>query len=109
MNKEININELKDKSEQIQNQIDEAKLKLGKMLVEDEALWQGSTIPVEQPDGTITYIPPRTTNICQHDATFFLNPDYPAILGAQQYEINERILHAQMLAEQQAQQAQQGQ
>lgn len=73
-------------------------------LVEDESLWQGSTIPVEQPDGTVTYIPPRTTNVCQHDATFFLNPDYPAILGAQQYEINERILHAQMLAEQQAQQ-----
>ncbi len=79
-------------------------------LVEDESLWQGSTIPVEQPDGTITYIPPRTTNVCQHDATFFLNPDYPAILGAQQYEIEERIRHAQMLAEQQAQQqAQQGQ
>lgn len=71
-------------------------------IVEDESLFQGSTIPVEQPDGTILYITPRTTHICQHDATFFLNPDYPAILAAQQAEIEERIRQAQLLAEQQA-------
>ncbi len=71
-------------------------------LIEDESLFSGSTIPVEQPDGTVLYIEPRTSNVCQHDATFFLDPNYPAILGAQQAEIEERIRHAQMLAEQQA-------
>ena len=74
-------------------------------IVEHESLFQGSTIPVEQPDGTILYITPRTTHYCQHDATFFLDPNYPAILAAQQAEIEERIRQAQELAEQQQQQA----
>ncbi len=74
-------------------------------LIEDESLWSGSTIPIEQPDGTIIYQQPDTSNICQHDAAFFLDPNYPNILAAQQAEIDERIRHAQMLAEQAAQQA----
>ncbi len=78
-------------------------------LIEDESLWSGSTIPIEQPDGTIIYQQPDTSNICQHDATFFLDPNYPNILAAQQAEIDERIRHAQMLAEQAAQQAAQQQ
>ncbi len=71
-------------------------------LVEDESLVTGSTIPVEQPDGTILYVTPRISNMCQHDATFFLDPNYPAILAAQQAEIEERIRQAQALAEQEA-------
>lgn len=74
-------------------------------LIEDESLWQGSTIPVEQPDGSVSYIPPDTSNVCQHDANFFLDPNHVNILAAQQAEIDERIRHAQMLAEQAAQQA----
>jgi penicillin-binding protein 1A len=70
-------------------------------IVEHESLFQGSTIPVEQPDGTILYITPRASHICQHDATFFLDPNYPIILAAQQAEIEERIRQAQLLAEQQ--------
>ena len=76
-------------------------------LIEDESLYQGSTIPVEQPDGSILYIPPDTSNICQHDATFFLDPNWPAILEAQQADLNARILAAQLAAEQAALQAQQ--
>ena len=78
-------------------------------LIEDESLWEGSTIPVEQPDGSILYVTPDTSNVCQHDANFFLNPDYPNILAAQQAELNARILAAQLAAEQAALQAQQAQ
>ncbi len=76
-------------------------------LIEDESLFQGSTIPVEQPDGSILYVTPDTSNICQHDATFFLDPNCYAILEAQQAELNARILAAQLAAEQAALQAQQ--
>jgi len=58
--------------------------------VEDESLWLGSTIPIEQPDGSIIYQQPKTSYYCQHDITFFANPDYESILHAQQYEINQR-------------------
>jgi len=42
--------------------------------------------------------------MCQHDAEFFLNPDYPVILQIQQEELNIRIqevLNAQQQMQQQ--------
>ncbi len=75
--------------------------------VEDEALWSGSTIPIEQPDGSIVYQTPKTSNICQHNATFFADPNYQAILAQQQAELDIRIQQA--LANQAAQQQQAGQ
>ena len=75
--------------------------------VEDESLWSGSTIPIEQPDGSIVYQTPRTTNICQHSATFYADPNYQAILAQQQAELDIRIQGA--LAAQAAQQAAQQQ
>ena len=63
--------------------------------VEDESLWLGSTIPIEQPDGSIIYQQPKTSNYCQHDITFFTNPDYESILHAQQYEMNHRHENAE--------------
>lgn len=55
-------------------------------LLEAPALVAGSTFL--NADGTINQ--PRTSNICQHDAFFFTNPDYEAILSAQQWEIEQR-------------------
>ena len=72
--------------------------------VEHESLHKGSEIPIEQPDGTIVYQMPKTSNMCQHDAEFFLNPDYPVILQIQQEELNIRIqevLNAQQQMQQQ--------
>lgn len=56
--------------------------------IEDESLWEGSKVAVTQPDGSVTYTMPNTTNTCQHDAAFFANPDYEAILNQQQLEMN---------------------
>ncbi len=77
--------------------------------IEDESLWSGSTIPVEQPDGSIVYQTPRTTNMCQHSATFFADPNYQAILAQQQFELDIRIQqhYANEAAAQQAAQQQQ--
>ncbi|MBR6665582.1 MAG: transglycosylase domain-containing protein [Lachnospiraceae bacterium] len=72
--------------------------------VEHESLHKGSEIPIEQPDGTIVYQMPKTSNMCQHNAEFFLNPDYPVILQIQQEELNIRIqevLNAQQQMQQQ--------
>lgn len=74
--------------------------------VEHESLWNGSTIPIEQPDGSIVYQTPKTSNTCQHDATFFLDPDYQTKLQIQQEELNVRIQGA-LAAQQQQQQQQQ--
>ncbi len=60
-------------------------------LLEHESLISGSTIPIEQPDGSVIYQTPVTSNICQHDASFFVNPDYLNILYQQQAELNQRI------------------
>lgn len=59
-------------------------------LPENPALLAGSTTIIENPDGTQTVNAPRTTNICPHDAMFFANPDYEAILNQHQWEINQR-------------------
>lgn len=74
--------------------------------VEHESLHKGSEIPLEQPDGTIIWQKPKESNVCQHDATFFLDPNYPVILQIQQEELNIRIqevLNAQQQLEAQQQ------
>ena len=55
-------------------------------LVEDASLISGSTMVTENPDGTLTYVTPPTNSHCQHDASFFANPDYESILNNQQWE-----------------------
>ena len=50
---------------------------------------------VNNPDGTQTVITPNTRSQCQHDATFFANPDYEAVINQQQAEINARNAAAQ--------------
>lgn len=69
-------------------------------LVEDPALEQGSTTIIENPDGTQTVSVPVTSNHCQHDAMFFANPDYEAIINQQQWEMEQRAAAAQAAAEQ---------
>lgn len=59
-------------------------------LVEDASLISGSTMVIENPDGTQTITTPLTTDHCQHDATFYANPDYESIINSQQWEINIR-------------------
>lgn len=59
-------------------------------LVEDPSLLSGSTTIIENPDGTQTLVTPPSTNHCQHDATFFANPEYESILNSQQWEMNQR-------------------
>ena len=43
----------------------------------------------ENPDGTLTYVTPPANSHCQHDASFFANPDYESILNNQQWEMNQ--------------------
>ncbi len=74
-------------------------------LLEDPALIPGSTTLITNPDGTQTINQPRTSNVCQHDAAFYANPDYEAILNAQMQELAQRRAAAQVLPpEQQPQQ-----
>lgn len=68
-------------------------------LIEDAALTKGSSTTQVNPDGSVTVVAPNTTNHCQHDAAFFANPDYEAILNQQQMEINNRAAAAQPPAE----------
>ncbi|MBR4084408.1 MAG: transglycosylase domain-containing protein [Lachnospiraceae bacterium] len=75
--------------------------------VEHESLWSGSTIPIEQPDGSIVYQTPKTSNTCQHDVTFFLDPNYATTLQIQQEELNIRLQGALEAQQQQQQQAEQ--
>ncbi len=72
-------------------------------LVEDESLLAGSTTIVENPDGTQTVTTPNTANHCQHDATFFANPDYYPIIEQQRWEIQQRAAAAAEAAQQAAQ------
>lgn len=59
-------------------------------LVEDASLLSGSTMIITNEDGSQTLVTPPSTNHCQHDATFFANPDYEAIINQQQWEIDQR-------------------
>ena len=63
--------------------------------VEDESLLSGSTTIM--PDGTV--IQPQTSTHCQHDATFYANPDYEAILNQQQWEMQSAAAAAQEAVE----------
>lgn len=60
--------------------------------VEDPALWEGSSMVIQNPDGTTAVQTPNTTTQCQHDDAFFANPDYQAVIDAQQWEINQRYV-----------------
>lgn len=58
---------------------------------EDPSLDAGSaTVPTVMPDGTIVNVNPNVQNTCQHNAAFFLNPDYETILNRQQFDLNLR-------------------
>lgn len=59
-------------------------------LVEDPSLISGSTTITENPDGTQTVNTPATSNHCQHDASFFADPNYEAIQNQQEWEISQR-------------------
>ncbi len=62
---------------------------------EDASLLQGSSaIPqTPEPDGEQTPEGSDTPH-CQHDAAFFENPDWPAIIAQQEWEITEREIQA---------------
>ena len=68
-------------------------------LLEDESLLTGSTIITENPDGTQTVTIPNTSSHCQHDATFFANPDYQYIIDSQSWELEQRWLANQAAAD----------
>ncbi len=59
-------------------------------LAEEEALISGSTTIIENPDGTLSTIMPVTRSRCQHDDSFYANPDFETILNQQQWELNQR-------------------
>lgn len=65
---------------------------------EDSSLEQGSTIAVPLPDGSVAYHNPNVQNTCQHNAAFFLNPDFQTILDQHRAEIElRRQQYQQML------------
>lgn len=59
---------------------------------EDPSLEAGSTVQVTQPDGSIAYINPNIQNTCHHNASFFLTPNYEAILSSERAELELRHL-----------------
>lgn len=63
--------------------------------IEDPSLISGSSTITQNPDGTQTVNTPVTKDHCQHDATFFANPDYEAVINQQQWEIDQRNAAAQ--------------
>jgi len=63
--------------------------------IEDESLFQGSTIQIENPDGTITYQEPRTSNMCSHDAMFFAQPNAQELVNQMWAELSIRIQEAE--------------
>ena len=70
-----------------------------KALPEHEALIAGSTMIVENPDGTQSVVTPNTSTQCQHDATFYLNPDAQAIIEGQYWELQNRWAAEQAAAQ----------
>ncbi len=68
-------------------------------LVEDVSLISGSTMITENPDGTQTVTVPVTSRQCQHNAEFFANPNYEAIIATQRWELDQRIAAAQAAAQ----------
>lgn len=73
--------------------------------IEDISLQGGSSTvsQVTDPDGTVTNVaaPAQTTNMCPHNAAFFSDPNYEAVLAVQQMELEQRTQQA-LLEQQQA-------
>ena len=63
--------------------------------IEHESLHFGASYPIEQPDGTIIYNQPRTTNYCSHDIFFITQPDAEGIIQSMWNEIYARMAAAQ--------------
>lgn len=61
-------------------------------LVEDEILIPGSTMITTDEFGNQIVTEPATRKYCQHDAEFYLNPDYQVILDNQSWEILMRSI-----------------
>ena len=64
-------------------------------LVEDPALIKGSTMIVNNGDGTQSVVVPVTSNMCQHNAMFFLKPGAEYIIEQQRIYIQQRNAAAQ--------------
>lgn len=75
--------------------------------VEDISLQSGSSTTVVNPDGTVTTTPAATTNMCPHNAEFFMQENAYSIIDAQRAELESRRLAAQQQQEQQLQEQQQ--
>uniref|UniRef100_UPI004056B0A7 transglycosylase domain-containing protein n=1 Tax=Acetatifactor sp. TaxID=1872090 RepID=UPI004056B0A7 len=67
-------------------------------LVEDVSLLSGSTMIIQNPDGTQTVSAPNTTTQCHHNAEFFADPNYQINITNEQWELNQRILQQQAAA-----------
>lgn len=75
---------------------------------------QGQPIPEQQPaeevigeDGSIIPAPTPQTNMCPHNAEFFANPDWEAIVNGQRAELDQRNAAAAAAAQAAAQAAEQ--
>ena len=87
--------------------------------IEDISLQSGSATvsQVVDPDGTVNNVatPAAQTNLCPHNAEFYADPNYEAVIAMQRMELEQRtqqaILEAQQaaLAQQQQQAAEQPQ
>lgn len=64
-------------------------------LIEDPSLAKGSTMIVNNGDGTQTPIVPPSTNMCQHNALFFLKPGAEELIEQQRQYIYQRNAAAQ--------------
>ncbi len=77
--------------------------------IEDVSLQSGSTTTsqVVGPDGNVTTVTneAQTTNMCPHNAEFFADPNYEAVINAQRDEMNQRAAAAAQAAAQAAQDA----
>ena len=62
-------------------------------MTEKVAVTQTGCIGICQYEETVST--PNTRSQCQHDATFFANPDYESVINQQQAEINARNAAAQ--------------
>lgn len=64
-------------------------------LVEDPSLTKGSTMIVNNGDGTQSVIVPAASNMCQHNAMFFLKPGADSLIEQQRLYIQQRNAAAQ--------------
>ncbi len=67
---------------------------------------QPEAVPETQPgevtvneDGTVTPAPAQQTNMCPHNAEFFANPDWEAVVNAQRSEMAQRAAEAAAAAQ----------